>query len=267
MGCGPSKSKKSEIKIIDYDLSATYTLQMDQFFEEVKDCLKNIEQLRSDIEDSKENLMKDSYSIYLKAPCLDEALRIMFWCISANSKGNIQECRPELETSPPYLTMQLPIDTRSEVLQLWSHFTKYLDAVKNGPQIIQTEIENYEKYVDECNDFVENGLEEVLSVHETQLQKTQAALNISRNITKIQDQAKAVKRVKEIIEEAQSEAEEMTDFIQELIQTVDEVGLKAFNEGLFTPDEICLHFHQQLNKDAGDHDFQKSKLEFRQNTK
>ena len=32
MGCGPSKPKKSEIKRIDYDLSATYTLQMDQVF-------------------------------------------------------------------------------------------------------------------------------------------------------------------------------------------------------------------------------------------
>ncbi len=97
--------------------------------------------------------------------------------------------------------------------------------------------------------------------------RTQAALNISRNITKIQDQASAVNRVKEIVEEARKEAENITDFIQELIQTADEVGQKAFNEGLFTPDEICLHYHPQLAKDAGDHDFQKSKLEFRQSQK
>jgi len=95
--------------------------------------------------------MKDTYSIYLKAPCLEEALRIMFWCISANAKGDIQECQPELETSPPYLTMHLATDTRSEVLQLWKYFTKYLDAIKNGPQSIQTEVENYEKYIEECN--------------------------------------------------------------------------------------------------------------------
>jgi len=30
MGCGPSKSKKFEIKKIEYDFSATYTLVMDQ---------------------------------------------------------------------------------------------------------------------------------------------------------------------------------------------------------------------------------------------
>jgi len=259
MGCGSSKHKKSEVKRISYDLSATYTLQMDQFFDQVKDCLKAIEQLRSDIEDSRDNLLKDSYAIYLKSPNLKEALRIMFWCISANHNGHIQQCKPKLQISPPYLTMKLSEQTKQEVQGLWRYFSRYLDAVKNGPLDITLEIAKYEEYVAQCNDFMDNGIDEILSVHETPMQKTQAALNISRNITRIKDQASAIKRVKEVIEEARKEAEKITDFIEELINSADEVGSKASKEGWFTPEEICGHYHPQLTKDFGDGELHRSR--------
>jgi len=86
-------------------------------------------------------------------------------------------------------------------------------------------------------------------------------LNISRNITKIQDQAESVRRVKEVIEDARKEAEKITDFVEELIKNADEVGRKAYEEGWLTPEEICLHYHPQLTKDSGDVNPQKIKTE------
>jgi len=76
-------------------------------------------------------------------------------------------------------------------------------------------------------------------------------LNVSRNITKIQEQAKAVKKVKEIIDDAKKEAEKIRDVIEELIKTADDIGSKANKEGWFTPEDICLHYHPQLIKDHG----------------
>ena len=140
--------------------------------------------MRSNIEDSRDNLLKDTYSIYLKSPDLKDALRIMFWCISANHQGCIKNCKPELQTSPPYLSMELDENTKEEVKSLWRYFTKYLDTVRQGPQLISMEILKYEKYLEEtdCNFqifynrlimlvLLEKGLEDALSVHDTQIKK------------------------------------------------------------------------------------------------
>jgi len=125
----------------------------------VKDCLKSIEQLRSNIEDSRDNLLKDTYSIYLKSPNLKDALKIMFWCISANHQGDIKRCKPQLHVSPPYLSMQLDENTKEEVKSLWRYLTKYLDTVRQGPQLISMEIFKYEKYLEET----ESNIEELCS--------------------------------------------------------------------------------------------------------
>jgi hypothetical protein len=110
-----------------------------------------VEQLRSDIEDSRDNLLRDTYAIYLKSPSLKEALRIMFWCISANYEGSIQQANPVLQNTAPYLRMDLKEEIRPEVGALWRYFTTYLHTVKEGPQLIAQEIEKYEKYLEEAN--------------------------------------------------------------------------------------------------------------------
>lgn len=262
MGCFPAKIKKFESKTIDCDFSATYTLKMDQFFDDVKDCLKIVEQLRSEIEDSRDNLLRDTYAIYLKSPSLKEALRIMFWCISANHEGHIQEAKPIFQDTAPYLTMELKADTKMEVTSLWRYFTTYLHTVKEGPQLIAEELEKYEKYLEEANGFVNNGVEDALSVHQTPIQKAQAALNISRNITKMQDQAGAVRRVKDLIEDAKKEAEKITDFLEDLVKSADEVGERAYKQGWLAPEEVCLHCHPQLTKGVGDAELRGSRNEF-----
>ena len=88
-------------------------------------------------------------------------------------------------------------------------------------------------------------------------------MNISRNITKIQDQVDSVRRVKDVIEDARKEAEKITDFVEELIKTADDVGRKAYQDGWLTPEEICLHFHPQLTKDVGEVENHKVKVEKR----
>ena len=90
--------------------------------------------------------------------------------------------------------------------------------------------------------------------------RAQAALNVSRNITKMQDQGAAVRRVKEVIDDARKEAEKITDFIEDLIKSADEVGEVAFKQGWLTPEEICLNYHPQLNKGAsGDHEMSRTR--------
>jgi len=75
----------------------------------------------------------------------------MFWCISANHNGQIKLCKPKILASPPYLTMNLNEETKQEVQALWRYFSRYLDAVKNGPLDIFLEIAKYEEYVTQCN--------------------------------------------------------------------------------------------------------------------
>jgi len=94
--------------------------------------------------------------------------------------------------------------------------------------------------------------------------RAQAALNVSRNIAKIQEQAGAVKRVKEIIDDAKKEAEKIKDVVEELIKIADDIGSKANKEGWFTPEDICLHYHPQLIKEHGNLDLQRSRSDSRQ---
>ena len=101
--------------------------------------MSTIEKNRSGIEDNQESLIYRTHAITLRDPSFKEAIKIMFWCISANHDGNIRECMPSVSKKAPYLDMTI---TNFEVSPLWDRFRHYLKTAGDAPNEVHKQLIN-----------------------------------------------------------------------------------------------------------------------------
>jgi uncharacterized protein YoxC len=240
MGCFHSSNIRDESKRIDYDFTYTNVRQVDQVFIELRESMSAIEKLRSGIEDNRDALIYKTYAITLKEPSFREAIKIMFWCISANHEGNIRNCQPSVENKAPFVNLN--IKPHSDVYPLWATFQHYLKTIAEGFEEIQKELRTTQALLEQVESLSTGGLRrDVENLSEPE--KSQATVNGTKSIEKIRRQVQKIQRVKDVINQAKNEIEDMTGYLQGLIENADEVGAKAHEERKLTPEAICNAYH------------------------
>ena len=104
-------------------------------FGEASNILKSIEELRSNLEDSRDNAIKQSNVCFLKEPKFSEAIRVLFWAVSAGYGGEIIKSEVEISETVPFLTMNCS-NLLYETYQLNSYLNIYIKTIINGSEKI-----------------------------------------------------------------------------------------------------------------------------------
>jgi len=153
MGCANSNQAGDDTKKIDYVFTYTNVYNLDLFFGRARDVLSDIEKIRSGLEDNRELLMKESLAGHLKESSFKEALKMTFWCLSANSEGKIENCGVKIKTIPPYILANTT-NMRFETAKLWQYLHDYLATIQEGVSKIQHFVKEFLNIVEEAPTYL-----------------------------------------------------------------------------------------------------------------
>jgi len=129
--CLAAKNVQDDDKI-HYDMEWIDHPRCNALFEEASSLLRDIEEIRSGLEDSRKRAINISNVKMLREPSFHEAIRVLFWAISANNKGKFSDAGFEVLVYPPYVTIKnthLFIYTT----ELNECLTKYIATIVDGP--------------------------------------------------------------------------------------------------------------------------------------
>lgn len=234
MGCLQSTNINDDPKKIDYEFAWVSVLEIDEVFTDLRACLSTVEKLRSGIEDNREALIYKTYAITLKDPSLREATKIMFWILSANHEGKIGNCEPKITTRPPFITLKCK---NYDMNTYWDKFSSYLKTVSEGPEEILKELDEFQRLVEKMEELAQGGMGRALE-HLNSVPRARATVETTKNINKVRKQIPKIQRVKDVLQQARMEMEDMMNYLQESIKSSDEIGMKGFRENKLTAEQI-----------------------------
>jgi len=259
MGCFHSTNIGEDSKRIDYEFGWVSILEIDEVFTDLRTSLAAIEKLRSGIEDNREALINKTYAVILKDSSFREAIKLMFWILSANHQGRIGTCEPKVTSQSPFVTLNCK---NYEMNPYWDKFAGYLKTVTDGPEEIVKELNNFNALMESVEALSNGGLDKAIESMDA-VGKARASVETNKNINKVKRQMPKIQRVRGVIEQARMEIEDMMSYIQDVINHADEVGSKAFDDRRYTSEEICKAYHpgpfksdieiEELKKDIKKH--------------
>jgi len=241
MGCLQSKNVQDSHKI-DFNMDTTKFWRADDTFREAGNILRAVETLRSGIEDSRENAIKQSNCNLLKEPKFSEAIRVLFWAVSGGYGGEIKKSEIDILSVAPYLRINCG-NLLYETYQLNSCLNTYLKTLTDGPLQILELIPKLEELVVLLEELVPNVKNEAANSGLGIADSAKAALASIRNLRKIRESVPKVKRVKEVIENAVQEILPLMEKMKEYAETADVVGSEAFKANVLRPKDIFDKYH------------------------
>jgi len=214
----------------------------DDYFGEAGSLLKTAESLRSGIEDSRENAIKQSNVCFLKEPKFSEAVRVLFWAVSAGYGGEIKKSEVDAMASPPFLRINCG-NLLYETYQLNACLNTFLKTVTDGPKSIEELIFKLESMIVKMEDLSANARTEATNQGLGFGESAKAALNTTKNINKMRTELPKVKRTKEVIEEGLNETKFLVEKMAEYIASADITGSEAFKNNVLRPKDIFDKYH------------------------
>lgn len=241
MGCFQSKNT-ADSKKIDSQMEVTRIPSYDDYFSEASSLLKTAESIRSGIEDSRENAIKQSNVCFLKEPKFSEAVRVLFWAVSAGYGGEIKKSQIDASPAPPFLTIDCG-NLLYETYQLNSCLNTFLKTVGDGPASIEELIFKLESMIVKMEDLSANARTEATNQGLGFGDSAKAALNTTKNINKMRNELPKVKRVKEILLDGVNETKFLVEKMIEFIATADITGSEAHRNNVLRPKDIFDKYH------------------------
>jgi len=241
MGCFQSRNTADTNKI-DSHMEVTKIPSYDDYFGEASSLLKTAESLRSGIEDSRENAIKQSNVNLLKEPRFSEAVRVLFWAVSAGYSGDIKKSQVDVSANPPFLTMDCG-NLLYETYQLNSCLQTFLKTVVDGPKSIEELIFKLEAMIVKMEDLSANARQEASNQGLGFGDSAKAALNTAKNVNKIRTELPKLKRTKEIIQEGFNETKVLSEKLVEFVATADITGSEAYKNNVLRPKDIFDKYH------------------------
>ena len=246
MGCGPSKEKEEKNKI-DFQFKEVTLAKFKGIFDNAAKTLEEAEQIRHNTEDLRQTVIHGTDVDWLKEVKFIEAIRVLIWSISASNKGIIKDAKPAVTESSPFLDFDRSC-LKAEQIEIVDALQNYLKTIATS----QAKLPEIQKQVEE---LAANAQEAVKSAHEEAKQAglppakiLKEASVIAGNSGKLTKSAEKVKTLPILLKTANEEKGEVIKNLLDLVGSADEIGAKAYKDGLILPKEIFQKFHQGLKK-------------------
>lgn len=172
MGCTGSSEKKDDkkidgnfeyINIVRFDtvyLTSFYISYLSQFFRDASNLLQAAEEIRSGIEDAKEEGEDITETWQLKEPKYVDIVQVLFWAASAENKGRIVNTDLDITNEAPFVKMNGSKIT-NETYTLYQTFSNYLKALIDGPKSLKDVVEKLQIVAEQIPTLITEGKDEI----------------------------------------------------------------------------------------------------------
>ena len=246
MGCGPSKENEDKNKI-DFKFKEVTLVKFKDTFEKAAKILEEAENIRQGIEDSREAVLHGTDADWLKEIKFLEAVRVLFWSISAANEGEIENATPDVTKLSPYIDFdrtQLKVE-HIEILDPLQNYLKTIDTAEiKLPEILKA----LPALATTAQEAIKTAQEEAKKAGLTLSQIPTEISAIVTNTNKIKKGVEKVKKLPIMLKTANDEKSEVIKNLPELVSKADEIGAKAFKDGVILPREIFHKFNEGAKK-------------------
>jgi len=246
MGCGGSKESVKESRKIKAEFKEVGLEKYDRFFDHLKEAFEEAEKIRYSLTDAPEEGAEDTETYKLKDWKYIEVFRVVFWALSSNAEGKISKCKYSFTSSPPFIELEYWSGLYWWTAEAWDTCSDWLKACCKAPERLVKILEQLEKALEECKDWKPSEDAGELGM----MEKMKAGTNFGLNLVKLQKAVEKCKNLKDVLAQALKDLAEIGPQLKDLIGNADEIGAKAFAEGLMYPWEIFEKFHTGPRKSA-----------------
>jgi exonuclease VII small subunit len=210
---------------IDYSMEQCGVWKLDQLFNDASSILQEAEKYRSGLEDSPNELIEHSNVIRLREPHFAEAIKVMFWGVSANNAGDVRQSGFNISQNEPYITFtanswSLELDYAIKA------FNKYFQALVDAPKGLEEMCQKLDKLMDDISSA--NSTIESEMANEGMMAKMKATKHAVSNLNKLRHNVPKVKQLRPAFEKAIRELPELLKKIEVDYEEADETGKKAY---------------------------------------
>jgi hypothetical protein len=248
MGCTKSKDA-NESKTVEFKAKKTNVPDADAFFEKFEPLVKQVEDIRVKIQDSREKSVNAAGTGKVKdeSARFQTAVQVFLWSVSAGHEGKIQSARPQTFDKDPYFS----IDTKNcveQVKDLNTHVTEFISTAPTAPEKFQeifTEISNILGQAEETITKVKEATKDLPFK-----EKTEAISNAASNSSALKALKTKLTELAPHVKSAGEDVKKILSSMKDWITKADEVGDKAFKAKHFAPVTIFNLYHPEGAKDA-----------------
>jgi hypothetical protein len=244
MGCGGSKEvDEKEIRKIKSEFPKVKIAKFDDFFEKASGLLENAEKLREGIEDGRDDGKELTDCYKLKNYEYTDVVKVLFWSLSANAKGNIKGTKCGVSEEAPFVHLDYFDGLLIETREVCDSFELFLKAVTGGPQAIVGIVESLTDMVGQSGDLTKNASDEFKAAGFNPIQSAKAVATLAKNVAKLGKEVPKCQRLPGLINEAVKDFKALVPKFKDIYKTADETGAKAFKEGNMKPKDIFKAYH------------------------
>jgi len=173
----------------------------------------------------------------------------MLWALSAGAGGDIRSTNLKLVTDAPFLMVDR-FGLLPETLDLYNSFSKYVTGLMEGPTYLGNMMDVLSVMVPEANQLVrdfqtENSRAEIS--HNTMVRGI-GALGTNRKL--LPPEANKCMSLVPLVLEVSQDSQELLDYLPQMIEEADVVGMRAFQERVLKPADIFDRYHQGQKKSS-----------------
>jgi hypothetical protein len=267
MGCTGSKhTDPKEARKIKSEFGTTNVPKFDEFFENATTLLENAELIRAGVQDGKEDAQELTDTYRLKDYQFIEAIRVIFWSLSANAEGNIKNSNIGVISEPPFVTFNEFSGLTPETKEACDAFASFLEAVTSGPEAIVEIVKSLGEMAGKGTSLVLNAKSDLEEAGLSSFDKIKGLAILTKNLAQLSKQLPKVKNIAPLMAEAAKDVQALAPKFVELLKTCDAIGAKAFEAGHLTPKAIFEHYHTGAKKSEAEIEAEKA-LESETHTK
>jgi hypothetical protein len=224
-------------------MKKTEVQKFDDFFDNASKLLETAEKVRAGLQDSEEDGKELTDCVKLKNYTYLDVVKVLFWSLSSNAKGNIKGTKVGVSEETPFVKLDyfegLMLDTRN----VSESFEAYLKAVVDGPKDLVEILTGLQKVVEDGNALKDSAKDDFKAANLNPLQQGKALAAFGKNMATIAKEIPKIKTLQPLVVQGATDFKALVPKFKEIFQTCDEVGAKAFKEGLKLPKEIFAKYH------------------------
>jgi len=235
------------------EFAKTKIAKFDDFFDKASGLLENAEKIRAGIEDGRDDGKELTNCYKLKNYEYTDVVKVLFWSLSANAKGNIKGTKVYVSEEAPFVHLDYFDGLLIETREVADSFESFLGAVTGGPESIKAIVENLADMVTQSADLSKSGADDIKNSGLSVIEQAKATANLGKNIAKLGKEVPKVQQLPPLIQEAVKDLKVLVPQFKQIYNTCDEVGAKAFAEfTIAKPKDIFDKFHPGERKSEED---------------
>ena len=233
---------KIDKKKITYDFKEVSLSKFKEFFEAAKEVLKQCEDIREGLEDSREIVIDKTGVNSLVKPEFLDAVRVFVWSISSVNEGKILQAKPCITEVIPYLDLDRS-NLKEDQIEILNALQKFLNTASTAPLKVPNLLEKVKEMGSYLSDLTKTIKSEIINGISI-MKMPKEASNLYSNMKEFTQNVVKVKRLPELVKIGTTDLGNVLLHLRELIFKADEVGRKAFDAGLINPKEIFNQFYE-----------------------